>query len=96
MLSAQKLTSSEPFRIIGGMDASRLAYVRTQLERKHEELETLVRSGLPFTDPAVLSLSEELDRLVLVIQGSGKPTPTLSWRAARLPREEGTLEEQGL
>lgn len=81
---------------MGGMNASELACLRTQLARKHEELEALVQRGLPFTDPAVVAMSEELDRLVLMLQGRSNPVRTPSQGPARVPGACEPLEDQHL
>lgn len=41
--------------------------IRKEISEKQKQLEVMVRQGIPLTDPRVVAVSQDIDRLVLLI-----------------------------
>lgn len=48
-----------------GMDSKQS--IRKKMTEKQQQLETMVRSGMTLTHPSVVALSQDIDRLVLLL-----------------------------
>lgn len=55
------------------MDTKQRACLRAQVTEKRKQLETLVHQGAPLTSAAVLAISSDLDRLIILLQAPTKP-----------------------
>lgn len=69
----KRLTIDTLFRHTFGMDKKARARLESQITNKQKQLEALVQQGVPLTDPSMLALSRQIDRLIIRVYATTDP-----------------------